>query len=602
VRKVKVGLMERPSKATIVITVFIASLLIGYMPLFVKIQSLPNEEMPLKIVGWRFFSGINVEFSRGPVSSYGSVSVSPGEPILFGDLENESGSSGAWDIYIRMLPILDKNMLARTHAFVIVEGSAPFSKIPEVTVEKVGWEDNFNRSSVIFNLDEGSGQIIKDSTGTIEGFLGQDSTSEPTDPQWASGKFGNALYFDGHADFARIPDVLGLKVSKPMSIEACIKGDGVPDGDIISKGGSYILSTTNGKLWGAIFDSNTWTWHSVFGSILMQANVWHHVAMTYDGSQMTLFVNEEKDNSTTYIGDVGQNPYDLYLGSSMGTARFFKGTIDEVKIDSKSLSGWRPISYRDRRIANASRNEGIATFEGMLTDQRDWYSVSSDLPKKISSAEYPYLIAKFKSSERVAYFGAWDGETAIAYTFSRYAPNWQTVFLKMPSGRMISRVEIGIDDQWYPSISGNQTVEFAFIKLVSLHEPEYSYFQVSLNNYTVLNDKLEWLTERTKGNFLTINTTDRTLSFPQGGLRVEVPTSLLRYENYLNVSLGGYSTMNITNAPIELIVDYKDVFWRGIDSRIWIIGFGIEVAIGFYFIARLTKWLKKSMRAQVNTE
>jgi hypothetical protein len=584
--------MKRQNKATTLLVVFVASLLLAYMPLFVRIQSLPNTEMPLNSVYWSFFSGTSMDFHNSAGSSYGPVSTSPGGPIVFGDLENKSASGGTWDIYIRTLPILDKNLLSRTHAFVAVDGSAPFSKIPAFTVEKVGWADNFNTSTVSFHLDEGLGQIVKDSAGTIEGFLGQNSTSEPTDPQWGLGKFGVALYFDGNDDFARISDVPGLRFSKPMTIEALIKGDGVPDGDILCKGGSYIFSTANGTLWGAIFDSGTWTWHYVFGSIPLQGNVWCNVALTYDGSQITLFVNGEKDNSATYLGDVGQNPYDLYIGSSMGTTRFFKGTIDEVKISSKSPSGWSLRSYRDERLANVSFNEGIATFNGTLTDQRDWYSLTSYLPEKISSTDYPYLIVKFKSSAPVAYFGDWDGDVSVAYTFSRYAPDWQTVFLKMPSGRNISRVEIGIDDQWYPSTSGNQTVEFASIMLASLNEPDYSHLQVSLNNYTVFNDKLEWLTEREESNFLTINTTDHTLSFPQGRLRIEVPTSLLRDENYLSVSLGGYSTMNITKTSIDLFVDYDQPFWRGVDSRIWILGFGIEVIIGFYFIVRLTKWLK----------
>lgn len=404
--------MKRPSKATTLLVVFVVSLLLGYIPLFVRFQSLANEETPLNSVYWSFFRGTSADFYGGASSLYGPVSTSLRGPIVFGDLENKSASGGAWDIYVRMLPLLDKNMLARTHAFVAVEGSAPFSMIPAFTVEKVGWNDNFNTST---------------------------------------------------------------------------------------------------------------------------------------------------------------------------------------------LSGWQPISYRDKGIANVSLNEGIATFKGMLTDQRDWYSLSSNLPEKISSTEYPYLIVKFKSSAPIAYFGAWDGDVSVACTFSRYAPDWQTVFLKLPSGRNISRVEIGIDDLRYPSISGNQTVEFASIMLASLYESEYGSFQVSLNNYTVVNDKLEWLTEGTEGNFLTINTTDHTLSFSQGRLRFEVPTSLIRDENYLSVSLGGYSTMNITRPYIELIVDYEQPFWRGVDSRIWILGFGIEVIIGFYFIVRLTKWLKKSMRAQVNT-
>jgi hypothetical protein len=68
---------------------------------------------------------------------------------------------------------------------------------------------------------------------------------------------------------------------------------------------------------------------SVFGFI--QAG-WNHVALTYDGASMKLYVNGELIGGKVYREEIEDNPFGLLIGDN------FKGLIDEVRISSKALS------------------------------------------------------------------------------------------------------------------------------------------------------------------------------------------------------------------------------------------------------------------------
>ncbi len=75
---------------------------------------------------------------------------------------------------------------------------------------------------------------------------------------------------------------------------------------------------------------------SLFGATL-PANQWSHVALTYDGTTMRLYVNGSQATTTNTSGTIvsGNNP--LYIGgTSLGEV--FNGRIDEVRLYNRALS------------------------------------------------------------------------------------------------------------------------------------------------------------------------------------------------------------------------------------------------------------------------
>jgi hypothetical protein len=66
--------------------------------------------------------------------------------------------------------------------------------------------------------------------------------------------------------------------------------------------------------------------------------VWSHLAVTYDGSVLRLYVNGVLANTTLVVGQIGVSNGALRIGGNTVWNEWFKGLIDEVRIYSRALS------------------------------------------------------------------------------------------------------------------------------------------------------------------------------------------------------------------------------------------------------------------------
>ncbi|UZT96572.1 glycosyl hydrolase family 18 protein [Chryseobacterium fluminis] len=69
----------------------------------------------------------------------------------------------------------------------------------------------------------------------------------------------------------------------------------------------------------------------------LTANTWYHVAATYDGSTMKIYINGVLDASKSQTGPVNSSGA-FNVGYSYSTSRNFNGKIDEVRIWKKALT------------------------------------------------------------------------------------------------------------------------------------------------------------------------------------------------------------------------------------------------------------------------
>jgi hypothetical protein len=190
--------------------------------------------------------------------------------------------------------------------------------------ELVGW----------WRLDEGSGTIVYDSSS-----YGRDGSFQG-DPQWAAGKIGGALEFDGD-DHVVVPDVADINPeSITMATWVCFN-DVSGRQDFVSRNDDYAFSLggnpMDGKIWAIITTAGDWL--DVGGETLIELERWYHVALTYDAdtTMLTLYLDGEKDGE-------GSAPTGMEhrLGGSLtiGTyqARYLEGRLDEIKIWDEALS------------------------------------------------------------------------------------------------------------------------------------------------------------------------------------------------------------------------------------------------------------------------
>lgn len=108
---------------------------------------------------------------------------------------------------------------------------------------------------------------------------------------------------------------------------------------------------------------------------------WHHVAATYDGTYMRIYINGVLANQLAVTGTITVNTNPLTIGYQNGyTNEFFKGSIDELRIWNRALSQCEIAANRNCEITDQNKliayykfNQGLLggvsnLLENKLTD------------------------------------------------------------------------------------------------------------------------------------------------------------------------------------------------------------------------------------------
>ena len=67
-------------------------------------------------------------------------------------------------------------------------------------------------------------------------------------------------------------------------------------------------------------------------------NTWTHLAVTYDGATLRLYVNGVQVSSKAQTGNLVTSTHPLQIGGDSIYGQYFQGTIDEVRIYNQALS------------------------------------------------------------------------------------------------------------------------------------------------------------------------------------------------------------------------------------------------------------------------
>jgi hypothetical protein len=171
---------------------------------------------------------------------------------------------------------------------------------------------------------------------------------------WTAGKYGSGGGFDGSNDYVTAPHSSSLSISGPISIVAWIKLNSIPGASsvyiILAKDGTWSGTGTNyqldvrynGKIEFAFRGSDSSANEFITNSAVVTDINWHFVTVTYDGSTNPIIYVDGVTQAGSFISGsiktLGTNTNPLYIGASTGSALFFNGTIDEVKIYNRALS------------------------------------------------------------------------------------------------------------------------------------------------------------------------------------------------------------------------------------------------------------------------
>ena len=82
----------------------------------------------------------------------------------------------------------------------------------------------------------------------------------------------------------------------------------------------------------------------------MPVNTWSHLACTFDGSTMRMYLNGVEIASKPQSGNATVSTGALHIGGNSAWGEFFNGGIDEVRIYNRALS--RTEIQADMQAAN----------------------------------------------------------------------------------------------------------------------------------------------------------------------------------------------------------------------------------------------------------
>ncbi len=175
---------------------------------------------------------------------------------------------------------------------------------------------------------------------------------------YTDGLVGRAFRFNGVNSQVRITDTTDLHFSNAMTIEAWVNPDenqitGQGGGSIISKWdalgptpqSSFVLRLgQDAKAYFHISQNGASGGPSCTSVSTIQIGVWVHLAATYDGSYLRLYVNGVLEAQTPATGTIFPGLDDVALGAMVGNATpgngtdEFKGIIDEPALYRRVLT------------------------------------------------------------------------------------------------------------------------------------------------------------------------------------------------------------------------------------------------------------------------
>ena len=246
-----------------------------------------------------------------------------------------------------------------------------------------------------YKFNEGNGVTATDSSGNNnDGFI--------RGPVYVPGWEGTGLRFINPFDYINVSNQNSFKALTRFTMEAWINPTGAKSerglGSIImTKGDVWTLALLDvgagAQLKATVAGMSPTTIRGVSEAI--DYNVFTHVAMTFDGSNIRLFKNGKEILTQAVTGKLANDELPFIIGASSpspSSTTTFEGTIDEVKVWNRALSA----AELGKQVL-AEQNAAMYA---------SWLGLSSPIPTTIAAKTTP-IVLELSEQEILPWLRRW---------------------------------------------------------------------------------------------------------------------------------------------------------------------------------------------------
>ncbi|MEZ4956160.1 MAG: LamG-like jellyroll fold domain-containing protein, partial [Saprospiraceae bacterium] len=256
----------------------------------------------------------------------------------------------------------------------IVNWTAPGSEgIFEITVmvtDEGGLTASLTTTILVKNFTPSSGDIIADYpfSGNADDVSGHELHGQISGAILTVDQFGtqqSAYYFNGGPQHIEVANDPLLNFQNGITVSCWFKANALPDKEtfLLSHGSwqnRWKISITPTRLL-------RWTVNSLNGIIdldgiqPLETDSFYHLAVTYDGALLAMYVNGELQNYKPLTGQMRTTTYPFLIGQMLPDQPEynFKGVIDEVKINDFAMI---PTEVQDLYEQEATSLENVFSF------------------------------------------------------------------------------------------------------------------------------------------------------------------------------------------------------------------------------------------------
>ena len=201
-----------------------------------------------------------------------------------------------------------------------------------------------------YNFNAGTGTALADRSGT-----GNNGTISGA--SWTTaGKYGGALSFDGVNDLVTVADSASLDLTNAYTLEAWVRPTSTGDGwrNVLIKERPSSLAY---GLYSGGYPNRPSTWVTINGADVfvegpaaLPANAWTHLATTYDGTTLRLYVNGAQVASRAASGAAPVSGSPFRIGGNTIWSEWFAGQVDDVRVYNRVLTASQIAADRDTPV------------------------------------------------------------------------------------------------------------------------------------------------------------------------------------------------------------------------------------------------------------